>query len=1006
MSNLLDNLNQEQKEAATHTDGPLLIIAGAGTGKTTVITKKIAYLIEQGLAKPDEILALTFTDKSAGEMEERVDRLLPYGYVDLWISTFHSFCEKILKERGIEIGLPEFKILTETEQWILLRKHLDEFNLDYYKPRGNPTKFVRALLTHFSRAKDEVIASERYLEHAKNLKLDGDSAELAENENKKITEVADAYHAYSQILLQEGALDFGDLINWTLKLFNERPQILAEYRAKFKYILVDEFQDTNFAQYELVKLLAQPTRNIGSFTSYSIGSETPYSNLTVVGDDDQSIYRFRGASMSNILTFDKDFPNSKKIVLTQNYRSGQNILDSAYKFISLNNPNRLEVKLGGNLSKKLSANVVIPGEVVLLEENSLDEEVAQIMRKIVELKNGIAASQTPRNDGQEPVSWNDFAILVRANDSAKPFIHQAELFGIPYQFMASRGLYHKPPVSHLIAFLKLLDNYRESSAMFKLLTLPVWGISAYDVADLNYHAKKKALSLYEICEHLELYCKNEGLIKKIKDIVAHLDKAREEAKIKKTSQIIYAFLDKQSILKYYTGLPDSAEKRNTFSYLNKFYKKIKEYERNNEGTHARDFLEMLEMELEAGDVGALPRDPDEGPEMIKISTVHAAKGLEFKYVFIANLVDKRFPSMERSEAIDLPKELVKEILPEGDIHLEEERRLFYVAMTRAKEKLFLTWGKDYGGARLKKPSRFLYEMGLIEMEAKKQKSMETISPSSVLPLGKGEEGGETEHISYSIPKHFSYSQLKAFESCPYQYKLRHILNIPTEGGYQASFGRSIHNTLQKFFIKINENAGKSQGTLFGAETASTFPTLASLEEIYNKEWIDDWYESQEAMMEHKKTGWNALKIYYEKLKMAPPKTPHLEQEFTIKFGDDSFKGVIDRIDELPDGKHLIMDYKTGKAPKEDKLAFDDKEQLLIYFLAARDILQLHPKTLALNFIIEDKIIEFTPKESDLEKIQDWVLEKIREIKSMDFTAQPKEHTCCFCDYKNICEFKV
>lgn len=982
MSNLLDNLNQEQKEAVTHTDGPLLIVAGAGTGKTTVITKKIAYLIEQGLAKPDEILALTFTDKSAGEMEERVDRLLPYGYVDLWISTFHSFCEKILKERGIEIGLPEFKILTETEQWVLLRKNLDKFNLDYYKPRGNPTKFVRALLTHFSRAKDEVISPEAYLEHAKNIKLDGDTTpsnspfgkggEGDFNENKKITEVADAYHTYSQLLLEEGALDFGDLINWTLKLFNERPRILAEYRAKFKYILVDEFQDTNLAQYELVKLLAAPKNN-----------------LTVVGDDDQSIYRFRGASMSNILTFDKDFPNSKKIVLTQNYRSGQNILDSAYKFISLNNPNRLEIKLGGNLSKKLAANVSIPGEVILLEEASLDEEVAQIIKKILELKNA-------------DISWNDFAILVRANDSAKPFIHQAEILGIPYQFMASRGLYHKPPVSHLIAFLKLLDNYRESSAMFKLLTLPVWGISAYDIADLNYHAKKKALSLYEICEHLELYCKNEQLIKKIKDIVVYLGKAREVAKVKKASQIIYGFLDNQGILKYYAGLPDSVEKRNTFSYLNKFYKKIKEYERNNEGTHARDFLEMLEMELEAGDVGALPRDPDEGPEMIKISTVHAAKGLEFKYVFIANLVDKRFPSMERNEAIELPKELVKEILPEGDIHIEEERRLFYVAMTRAKEKLFLTWGKDYGGARLKKPSRFLYEMGLAKMDTKKKKIEQNLYSEQVKLAPRSPEG----EVGYSIPKHFSYSQLKAFESCPYQYKLRHILNIPTEGGYQASFGRSIHNTLQNFFIKINEGAGKSQSALFGEKTASAFSSLTVLEEIYNKEWIDDWYESQEAMATHKKTGWNALKIYYEKLKSAPPKTPYLEQEFTIKFGDDSLKGVIDRIDELSGGKHLIMDYKTGKAPKDGKLEFADKEQLLIYFLAARDILQLHPETLALNFIIEDKIIEFTPKETDLEKIRNWVAGKIKEIKNMDFTATPEEHTCRFCDYNKICDYRI
>src|SRR3990167_4082049 len=290
---ILESLNKEQKEAVTHENGPLLIIAGAGTGKTTVITRRIAWLILEKKIKPDEILALTFTEKASTEMEERVDRLLPYGYVDLWISTFHGFAEKILRLHGLDIGLStNFRILSDTEQWYLVRKNLDKFNLDYYRPLGNPTKFIHALLKHFSRAKDEEISPKEYLAYTESLKLDKDIApdESAAQEAARLAEVANAYHIYQKILLENNALDFGDLINYALKLFKERPNILEFYRKKFKYILVDEFQDTNWAQYELVKLLAEPNNN-----------------LTVVGDVDESIYKFRGASISNILTFKKDF---------------------------------------------------------------------------------------------------------------------------------------------------------------------------------------------------------------------------------------------------------------------------------------------------------------------------------------------------------------------------------------------------------------------------------------------------------------------------------------------------------------------------------------------------------------------------------------------------------------------------------------------------------------------------------------------------------------------------
>ena len=263
----LSSLNSAQKQAVTHDSGPIILIAGAGTGKTTVISQRIAYLIEQGKAKADEILAMTFTDKAAQEMVERVDRLLPLGYADLWINTFHGFCERVLKSHGLDIGLSnDFKLLDKTATWMLVRQNLDRFDLEYYRPLGNPTKFIHALLNHFSRCKDEVIYPEDYLAYAEKIQLDTDLAkdrEDASQEAKRLKEIANAYHVYQQLLLDNNALDFGDLINYTIKLFKERPIILKKFREQFKYVLVDEFQDTNVVQNEIVQLIAARHRRIG-----------------------------------------------------------------------------------------------------------------------------------------------------------------------------------------------------------------------------------------------------------------------------------------------------------------------------------------------------------------------------------------------------------------------------------------------------------------------------------------------------------------------------------------------------------------------------------------------------------------------------------------------------------------------------------------------------------------------------------------------------------------------
>ena len=297
MSDLLEGLNESQKQAVTHGGGPLLIVAGAGTGKTTVLTKRYAHLLAQDGVGTENILALTFTEKAATEMEDRVINLLQTGSYDFWISTFHGFCQRVLEAHGLEIGLPnQFRLLTPTDSWLLLKRRFAELPLDHYRPLGNPVKFLRAILQHISRAKDEGVTPEQYLAFAQDAVLDGDS-EIVEGERKRLMELANVYFAYRKMLLEEGSLDFADLIMETLRLFRERPTVLEEYRKQFRYLMVDEFQDTNWAQYELIKLLCGKERNV-----------------TVVGDDDQAIYKFRGASLVNILQFRDDFPDRKSVV--------------------------------------------------------------------------------------------------------------------------------------------------------------------------------------------------------------------------------------------------------------------------------------------------------------------------------------------------------------------------------------------------------------------------------------------------------------------------------------------------------------------------------------------------------------------------------------------------------------------------------------------------------------------------------------------------------------------
>ncbi|MFA5432382.1 MAG: UvrD-helicase domain-containing protein [Candidatus Paceibacterota bacterium] len=1013
-ADLLSKLNSEQKEAVTYDRGPLLIVAGAGTGKTTVLTHRIAYLIREKGIKPEEILAVTFTEKAAREMEERVEKLLPFGYYDFWISTFHSFCDRILKRYGLSIGIStNYKLLEQTGSWVLIKKNFDKFSfLKEYRPLGNPTKFIEALVSHFGHCKNEGIYPENYLEHADFLKADienipfiaksikGKASKDIDNRPKEyemIKEVAEAYSVYQKLLLDNNLMDFGDLINYTLKLFEKRPEILEKQRKQFKYIMVDEFQDTNWVQYELVQKLAYPENNI-----------------MILLDDDQAIMNFQGASFNNALRFKQDYPKSEQIALIENYRSPQNILDLAYQFIQLNNPNRLEYQLNEvvginkrakergidlksfkSIDKKLKSNQTKTGAIELLGFESLDDEVSGVINKIWELK-----------EIDDKAEFADFAILTRTNDSANSFCRALERAGIPYQFVSSKGLYTNPLILDLISYLKVVLNFYDSPNFYRVLRM--MDFSPEEVSRIIQYSDKKGIPIFEAINDKYLLGKfTSDVTVKLKKIVDNLKKHYKLSKDKNASEV---FIHVINDLEYGKYLPENSEESlKKWEMIDQFFEKMKSFENSQNDSGLLYYMENLQMELEAGEEGSIKANIDSSFDAVRVMTVHSSKGLEFKYVFLTNLVSRKFPSDQKRNPIEIPEALIKEVLPEGDFHIQEERRLFYVALTRAKRGLFLTWAADYGGKDLKKPSRFLIESGLIDEEVlNKQKFTRSSGFCIKRSIGFKLESNETNEsgrdLRVFLPDHFSYSQLESFRKCPLEYKFRSIFRIPMRGKSVFSFGKSIHQTLHRFVLESLKTSAVDQKDLFGKKAELGVLSFKDLLNIYEKEWISDWYESATVKKEFYEKGKESLKLFYDDFVKNKAEVlfindePALEKNFNLKINGDVFIGTIDRIDKLAAGVEII-DYKTG-SPKKT-LAKDEKLQLLIYAVAAKKVLGLHPIKLSYYYLDDGSFCSFNVSDDDIEDTEKQIKDLLDKIKRSNFKPSPGWH-CQYCDFKDIC----
>jgi DNA helicase-2/ATP-dependent DNA helicase PcrA len=962
---ILAGLNEGQRQAVMHDVGPLLIVAGAGTGKTTVITRRIAYLVAQGKARPSEILALTFTDKAAAEMEERVDTLVPYGYADVEISTFHAFGDQLLREHALEIGLtPDFRVLSRAEQVIFFRDRLFEFPLERYRPLGDPTRHLQAIITLISRLKDEHITPEEYLAYAE--RLAADAREQPGNEDLRDRsvqqgELARTYVAYRDVMAREGAIDFGDQIVLALALLAARPHVLAAHQRRFRYILVDEFQDTNLAQFELVKLLA-----------------ARHSNLAVVADDDQSIYKWRGAAISNVLGFLDRYPGARQIVLGDNYRSHQAILDAAYRLIINNNPDRLEVKHG--ISKQLSAVHEPPGpDPVHMHFETATQEADSVAQMI--------------HDRVEAGRWrfSDVAILVRSNNDADQFLRSLNLRGIPWTFSGNAGLYGRPEVRLLIAFLRSVAHPDESVSCHYLASSDLYQVPIVDLTRCATYADRKHRWLFDVfrmaAELPELgdTISDDGhaaLRHLVNDLTRYMELGREMP----TGELLYQFLADSGWLARMSKAAtarDEAEVQN----VSRFFRRVHEASRALRYDNVREFVKHLDALIDAGEDPAVAEADVETPA-VRVMTVHKAKGLEFPVVFLVSLAQDRFPLRRRGEPLEIPPELTREVLPSGDFHIQEERRLFYVGMTRARRELMLTSARDYGGSRPRKVSQFVLEALDLPKDAARPFRARAVEEIEQFAPPAAASGETSPPMAPDDELTISHKQIDDYQTCPLKYRFVHVLRVPIRRHHTVVYGSTVHRVVEYYLRR---------------RLAGNYTPLDDLLAAYDREWENQGFLTWEHQEARKQAGRAALTRFWHEEEADGVRPAHIEKDFAFVVGHDRVRGRFDRVDEDLLGA-TIVDYKTGDLRRQqdaDRRAHESL-QLKIYSLAWREMTGTLPARVELRFVDANLVGRHAPTAEDAETALAAVRTTAAGIRARRFGATPSFNACRYCAYSQIC----
>ncbi|HKY88941.1 MAG TPA: ATP-dependent DNA helicase [Candidatus Limnocylindrales bacterium] len=989
---LLAGLDRAQRCAVTHGDGPLLVVAGAGTGKTHVITRRVAWLIATRRARPTEILALTFTERAAAEMQARVDTLVPYGYVDTAISTFHAFGDRLVREFGLELGLGgESRVLSRAETVVFLHEHLFELGLERYRPLSDPTRFLGAFANLVSRCKDEGVSVADYEAYAARLREaakaagstgtpDAAPADLAERQS----ELARAYGRYQDLMQAKGLLDFGDQVSLARRLLRDHPAVRSEVQRRYRYVLVDEFQDTNTVQAELVAVLVEQHRN-----------------LTVVGDDDQSIYAFRGAALDNILGFRERYPEARIVVLKRNHRSLTPILAAGRRLIRHNDPDRLESRAGFDKQLVATRRSVRPASVRHVAFPTASDEADWIADQVGQ---ALAAGRRPR----------EMAVLVRTNALADPILRSLSMRAVPWRFSGAAGLFARPEIRLLAAFLRAVADPHSSVDLFALASSDRYGLAGNDLMALMAYARRRHRSLWETVLEIE---DQPGIVRlepASAAAVAHLRRDirtyGEMAQQRSTGEVLYAFLSGSGWLRDLAAAKDERAEEALVA-IARFFEIVRRQSAHLADDRLPFFVRHLRTLTAAGDdTAAAPTDPND--DAVQVLTVHQAKGLEFGIVFLAGLAEGIFPSTSRRDALSLPDELGRRpVVPRepSALHLAEERRLFYVAMTRARDELVLTHAADYGGRRARRVSPFVLEAldrpavansldrsGLLERLAgfaAVEPAPETARAHRTPPSADGRSSGAAPNGHLDL----SFYQVDDYLTCPLKYRYVHGLRVPLQAHHSIVYGAALHRAIQEFHRRQQKGETMSEAALIAAFEAA---------------WTGEGFLTREHEEARLEAGRAALRRFRtEQLAPGAVVPTHVEEDFAFVLDDIRVRGRWDRVDveaTEPAGgdaaRVTITDYKSSdvREPARARARAKESLQLAIYALGweARD--GRLPDALQLHFLESGVVGRVTPEPRRLEEAREGIRRTAAGLREGRFEPTPHPVACGYCPFREIC----
>ena len=965
-------LNEAQRRAITHGEGPLLVIAGAGTGKTRVITERIRHLLQSDENLSGEnILGLTFTKKAAGEMKARVVKATSERGKAVTLATFHSFCETLLAEAD-----PQRVMLDEFDHWILLRRNLRRLHLEEYRRLADAGQFLNDFVEFFSRCQDELVSAEDYQRYAAGLAARMEAERETLDEDTLVErletvalqqELARAYRASEELLREKNRVSFGSLITGAVGLLERDAQLRGALQKKYRYILVDEFQDTNIAQLRLLELLAGPARNI-----------------LAVGDNDQAIYRFRGASFASFKLFLERFAGWKegqdstpfRVALTENYRSTPNILRVAMQVIGQN-------AVSADFPKKILSPNEPPGEKIRIVELATPEEEARWVASELERIHGAGRR------------WKDFAVLYRQHAHRDHLVEELSRRKIPFVITRLSILEH-PLVRDALAYLRLIAAPYDDIACARVLAAPAWQLRAQDLVRLAEKARKEKKVIYDLLQLPQgqlAFDHSQAALGQLVEFVSSQKKTLKRCTAREILGVLTDWLEIRQ-----------RAKEHDRKYVKRLAEFMKEWEPKSETRGLAEFIEYLDYYAQAGGVVSL--EDDAPPDAVQLMTVHAAKGLEFSQVFLLRVNNRAFPATERPRVFEFPVELMKEGAPAEQFHIQEERRLFYVALTRAEERLTITTVTEKKGKVPVFIEDILMEPAIKRLDVRQM--MPKLPPAEVEQRAPDEhredvqlfpaaaepakifsriaDWAEEFHPPSPEPLTLSPSALSGYRTCPQRYLFGYLWSLREGPKAAMTFGAVMHTTIKRFVDQLRKGVKLSFDEVQG---------------IFETEWNSKGFEDQYQEEEYKKDGLEQLRAFHTGMIAELPQAVGQEKAFELPLDNNVIiKGRIDQINALGNERDVeIVDYKTGR-PKKDADAKKDL-QLSLYALAVKEILELNPVRLVFHYLQDNRRQETTRDAKQLDEAQKVVQEAAADIRAGQFRAK-RGFVCRNCAYRPIC----